>query len=380
MDLFNSKFVRQEKRWPWIDYDKGISIILVGYGHCYETLKDHGLPLDKYPFFDYIGVFLYGFRMPLFFIISGLLVVKSLNKHGLGAYIANRNNNILYPLFVWGTIQVTLQIIMNRYTHNGYTSIDYLNLIINPRRTGIFWYLNALYCIGVIYAFLHSRLKMPVIGQLSVGIIMYVIYPHLYTIKAGLFIDIFEYYIFFALGDLLSKLMLDEKSMQVYTSWKFFLPLLIAFITIQYYCTPINMGDSPFGVRNVELNKPYLFFAEALIGCALSINCSFFLQKLKALTFLRVVGYHSLFIYCAQIIFMTVTRTVCMSVLHITSVPLLILIIWPAGIVLPIFLYNFCLRFGLWWLYSFKKPGRQIEGITTARLFSFNSKKKPAKV
>jgi fucose 4-O-acetylase-like acetyltransferase len=374
MDPFNARYINKQKRWAWVDYDKGISIILVAYGHCYEILKDHGLALDQYPFFNYIGVFLYGFRMPLFFIISGLLIVKSLNKKGLSAYIGDRGNNILFPLFVWGIIQVSLQIVMNRFTHNGYTPIDYLNLIINPRRTGIFWYLNALYCIGVIYAFLHVKLKVSAVGQFCIGVVLYIMFPTLYHLKAGLFTDIFEYYVFFALGDLLSKLMLDERKMELYTSWKFFVPLLIAFIAIQYYCTPINLQSSDFGIRNVEVNQHYLFFLQAIIGCALSINCSFFLQKLQVLNFLRIVGYHSLYIYCVQIIVMTVTRTVVMSALHITNVPVLILIIWSAGVILPIFFYNLCLRYGFWWLFSYRKPEKQIAWIKEARIFSFGKK------
>lgn len=351
---------------------------MVAYGHCYETLKDHGLALDQYPFFNYIGVFLYGFRMPLFFIISGLLIVKSLNKKGLSVYISNRSNNILHPLFVWGIIQVTLQIIMNRFTHNGYAPIDYLNLIINPRRTGIFWYLNALYCIGVIYAFLHVKLKVPAIAQLCIGGVLYALFPLMYHIKAGLFIDIFEYYVFFALGDLLSNLMLDDQKMRIYTSWKFFVPLLLSFLAIQYYCTPFNLQASDFGIRYVEVNKPYLFFAQAIIGCALSVNCSFFLQKLQVLKFLRIVGYHSLYIYCIQIIVMTVARTICIGVLHITYVPALIFIIWSAGIVLPIFFYNLCLRYGFWWLFSYRKPEKEIAYIKTADIFSFTKGKKLA--
>src|ERR1700743_3151841 len=116
MDPFNSRFILKEKRWLWIDYDKGISIILVGYGHCYSVLEGHGLALDNYPFFKYIGVFLYGFRMPLFFIVSGLMIGKSLNKKGLRAYINDRTNNILYPLFIWGILQITLQILTARFT------------------------------------------------------------------------------------------------------------------------------------------------------------------------------------------------------------------------------------------------------------------------
>src|ERR1700743_2071236 len=156
MDPFNSRFILKEKRWLWIDYDKGISIMLVGYGHCMDALSGHAMDLQSYHGFTYFGTFFYGFRMPLFFIISGLLVGRSLNKKGLGNYIGDRTNNILYPLLIWGFIEITMQRLAARFTgftHNATVSPStYLKLIVDPRETGHFWYLNALFCIGVIYA------------------------------------------------------------------------------------------------------------------------------------------------------------------------------------------------------------------------------------
>src|ERR1700712_1378303 len=116
MDPFNSKFILKEKRWLWIDYDKGISIILVGFGHCMAALEGHAADLSAYPGWTYFGTFFYGFRMPLFFIISGLLVGRSLKKKGLNGYVGDRTNNILYPLLIWGIIEITLQIVAATFT------------------------------------------------------------------------------------------------------------------------------------------------------------------------------------------------------------------------------------------------------------------------
>jgi len=377
MDPFNSQFILKEKRWLWIDYDKGISIILVGYGHCYATLKDHGLALDNYPFFNYIGVFLYGFRMPLFFIVSGLLVGRSLNKKGLAAYIGDRTNNILYPLFIWGFLQITLQILTARFTHNTVTPMNYLNLIIDPRETGHFWYLNALFCIGVIYAFFKSKLRLTPVMQVILGLILYSAsaYIHVNDLRAGFLTDVFEYYFFFALGDLISKVMLDDKNIQRFSSWKVFLPLIVLFITIQYFFTQINLRPSAEEMNYVEHKLPFFFLVEALVGCVTSVSFSFLLQKYKLFTWLRIVGFHSLFIYCMQIIVMTIARTVCINALHITYVPALILLVWSSGIVLPVFFYNFCLRYNLWWLYTFRKPERQVEYLRNNNIFSFKRMK-----
>jgi len=378
MDPFNSQYILKEKRWLWIDYDKGISIILVGFGHCYLTLNGHGLALSSYPFFNYINTLLYGFRMPLFFIISGLLVGKSLNKKGASGYIGDRVNNILYPLFVWGTIQITIQLLAARYTNNGATPLNYLYLITDPRQNGHFWYLNALFFIGCYYALLKSKLKVSPVAQLVFGFILYSVsaYFKLNGLDFGFLNDICEYYVFFALGDVISKIMLAEGNIERFSSWKIFLPLICVFAVVQYYFTRDNIKPTTFGIQYTEYNHPFLFLFEALIGCVTSVSFSFLLQKYRALTFLRIVGYHSLFIYCMQIIVMSFVRIVCMNVFHIYYVPALVLIVWTSGIILPIFFYNLCLKYNLWWLYTYKKPVKQVEYMKASNIFWFDRNKK----
>lgn len=365
-DPFNSKFILNEKRWLWVDYDKGISIILVGYGHALGTLEGHGQDLSAYPFFNYIGTFLYGFRMPLFFIVSGLLVGRSLNKKGLGNYIGDRTNNILYPLLVWGFIEISFQIIAAHFTH---LKIDqnigpskYLKLITDPRQTSHFWYLNALFCIGVLYASLKSLLKLKPFPQVILGLVFFCIsaYIHMNNLRAGFLTDVFAYYVFFALGDLISKIMLDENNIRRFSSWKVFLPLLVFFVIMQYHFTQLNLTPNTDGNNFVERKMPFFFLIEALVGCAASVSFSFLLQKYKLFTWIRIVGYHSLFIYCMQMIVMNFARIFFESILHIQYIPALVFLVWIAGVVLPIFFYNFCLKYNLWWLYTYKKPTRQV--------------------
>lgn len=379
MDPFNSRFILNEKRWLWIDYDKGISIILVGYGHCFSVLQYRGLNMADYPFFNYFGVFFFGFRMPLFFIVSGLLVGRSLNKKGIGGYIRDRTNNILYPLFIWGFLQITLQLLTARFTHNTVSPMNYLNLLINPRETEQFWYLNALFFIGCIYAFFRAIVKLTPLMQVILGFVLYTasayLHIHVATVNIGgvdfgFLTDIFEFYIFFALGDLISKIALDEKNIQKFSSWKVFLPLVVIFLYIQYRFTQINLRPSAEEAYYVEHQLPFFFLAEALIGCATSVSFSFLLQKYCKLTFLRIVGFHSLYIYCMQIIVMTMARTVFMNLLHVSYIPALIILVWTSGIVLPVFFYNFCLRFNLWWLYTYRRPERQIAYLKETNIFS----------
>jgi fucose 4-O-acetylase-like acetyltransferase len=362
MIFFNTKNILNKSRWIWIDSDKGISILLVGFGHCLAILRDHGLDMDAYPVINYISVFLYGFRMPLFFIISGVFIFSGLKKKGLKGYVANRADTILYPLMIWGFIEITFQLITSRYTHNGITAMNYLNLLIDPRKTGHFWYLNTLFFIGVIYALLKVKLKVRPIQNLMLGLVLYGIsaYIHVNDLQAGFITDICEFFIFFSIGDIISSIVLNDKNVQRFSSLKFFFPLLAVFLFMQYHFAEYNLHGGAEGINFVEHKMPGFFLIEALVGCTISVNVSFLIQKYNAFKFLRVIGFHSLFIYCMQIIVMTITRVVMLNLLKYTYVPGLVVVVWTAGTVIPIIFYNLCMRYHIWWLFYFKNPNKKV--------------------
>ncbi|MGN6395826.1 MAG: acyltransferase family protein [Mucilaginibacter sp.] len=361
MTIFNTKSILKEKRRVWIDTDKGISILLVGFGHCLLVMQNHGLALNSYPLVNYISVFLYGFRMPLFFIISGIFISGSLKRKGLIGYASYRADTILYPLLIWGFIEVSFQLLAGRFTNNSVSPLNYVNLLIDARKTGHFWYLNALFFIGIIYAVCKAYLKMKPGQQLALGGLLYAIssYIHINNLYAGSLTDIFEYYLFFAIGDVITNVVLSEKNFNRFASFKIFFPLLAVFLILQYRFTFYNLHGGAEGINYVEHKMPFFFLLEALVGCTISMNFSFLLQKYNALRFLRVIGFHSLYIYCLQIIVMTIARIFLLNILNITYVPVLIGVIWSAGIFIPIAFYNFCMKYGMWWLFTFRKPKKQ---------------------
>ncbi len=366
MNLFNSKYILNgKKRHAWIDYDRGISIILVTYRHCIEGLIKSGINLKSYPILEYMNVFLFGFRMPLFFIASGIFLSASLNKKGLNGYTFDRFKTILYPMLIWGIIQISLQILFSDYTNSkdnvNFNSFYYL--ITNPRATGQFWYLNALFFVGIIYSILNVFFKFNKNHQLFLGILFYTLcaYSNAQGYHLGFISDILKYYLFFALGDAISSVMLSENASKFFTSWKLILPLAISFILIQYFFTKINLlnNDNYF----VENKMPLFFIVVALVGCAISISLSFTLKKYEKFSFLRVLGYNSVHIYCMQIIVMAIFRLLFIKSHLITSVPLLTFMILLSGLIVPVIIYNYCLRLNLWWLFTLKKPIAEIDFV-----------------
>jgi fucose 4-O-acetylase-like acetyltransferase len=73
----------KSERLSWIVYARGIAISLVAYRHVFEGAKEAGIGVQQYDFLEYFNILFYSFRMPLFFIISGIFISKNLKKRGL---------------------------------------------------------------------------------------------------------------------------------------------------------------------------------------------------------------------------------------------------------------------------------------------------------
>jgi fucose 4-O-acetylase-like acetyltransferase len=369
MKFFNTPFILNDKRHGWIDYDRGISIILVTYRHCFDGILNSGIDLSAHPWLEYINVFFFGFRMPLFFIASGIFISGSIAKKGLSPYMNNRLKTILYPMVVWGFIQIGLQMVFASHTNAGgevgwHTFID---LFTNPRATGQFWYLHALFLVGIVYATLKVFLGINYKVQLAIGLAFYTLCAidnangYTYDTQIGFINDFLKYYLFFAIGDAISNWMMEEKTAKLFSSPKFILSLIIAFITIQYFFTDINLkaGNN----YHVENQMPLFFLLVAIVGCALSLAVSFSLKKKNALPFLRVIGYNSVHIYCMQIIVMSVSRQFLQKIFGIDNPTVLALLVLTTGILLPMIVYQICLRLNMWWLFSLKKPTAELNHI-----------------
>lgn len=344
--LFNTDCINKS-RLAWIDYAKGIAIILVAYRHVLIGLERSGLGI--HPYLMNANEMFFSFRMPLFFILSGIFISRSLAKRSIKEFILNKWQILLYPYLIWATLQITLQIIFARYTNAHRGLIDYAYIIIQPDAIDQMWYLFALFNVSVLYMFCKTLLKLNHTVQLLMGLTFY----YLATIvRSGPGHDIMFFYLFYAIGDTISSNMLNKKKYNYYSSWRSFFILLPAFMLSQWYFLEH---------MNIEYTNVLLFAMVALIGCAFMINICFILQKYNKLKSMRIVGYHSLYIYVMHVLITSAIRSLFLRVFHITNVPLLLIISLSAGITFSIVLYNLALRSGLWFLFTLKNKEESSE-------------------
>ncbi len=329
------------KRLPWVDYAKGVAIILVAYRHVLYGLERSGLGI--HPYLMNANVIFYSFRMPLFFILSGIFINKSLARRSVGAFINTKWKILLYPFLLWSIIQITLQIIFSRYANANRNLNSYSEIIMIPNDIDQMWYLLALFNVTILYMLVKVYLRVKPLYQIFIGVVFYYL-SSIFT--SGPQYDILFYYLFFAIGDFISSKMLNKNNYKNYASAKLFGILLPIFIASQWYF-----------IRHLDIqyHHIFLFAIVALIGCAFMLNICFILQKSGKLKIMRVIGYLSLYIYVVHVIITAALRNFFTKGLGIHNVPILLFIILFFGIALSMIFYNLVMRMGGWFLFTLNK-------------------------
>lgn len=83
-----------------VDSAKGIGILLVVFGHAWRGAQGAGLIADA-SVYRMIDTLIYAFHMPLFFFLSGLLFLETLEKHTTAHLLRGRITRLLWPMVLW---------------------------------------------------------------------------------------------------------------------------------------------------------------------------------------------------------------------------------------------------------------------------------------
>ena len=148
-------------RAQWVDYARGIGIVLVVYGHVARGVHSAGLPIDE-GWFRLVDSVIYSFHMPLFFFLSGLYFLASMQRHGAGGLLVEKLRTVAWPYLVWSVLQGLTEVLLASATNatNGKVTLaEVASLLWQPRAQ--FWFLYALFFMSLaalpFYRFLSAR-------------------------------------------------------------------------------------------------------------------------------------------------------------------------------------------------------------------------------
>jgi fucose 4-O-acetylase-like acetyltransferase len=340
----------KKSRLYWVDYLKGIAIILVVYRHSLLGIQSSGIKAPAY--LENANLIFYSFRMPLFFMLSGIFASLSLRKRSVQQYISSKFETLIYPYFIWVTIQITLQIVLSKYTNSNRSFIDYTYIFYQPRNLDQFWYLPALFNATVVYILIKKYVteKWWILIMIALG--FYFLSPYLQNIS--ILSDWMEFYIFFAIGDTVSQLFFHEK---VQNFFKSPLTLLLA---IPFFA----MAQTFYLVNHMYYQSTETMRAEflmiALVGCFTMLAFSFMLQRWNVASWLRILGYHSINIYVMHVMIAALVRIFLTHVVGIHNPFIILASCIIIASILPVIIFNLLIRDNiLWFLFTYKKSHKE---------------------
>lgn len=326
------------KHLNWVDYAKGLGIILVVYGHITEGVFNAGMVMNTH-LYTAIDTMIYSFHMPLFFFLSGLFFTSSLAKRGFKNNIVNKIDTIFYPYVVWSILQGIIEATLSKYTNGHVTYTEVFSLLWAPRAQ--FWFLYILFFTFVIASIIfiknrNSKLMIAVVCLFSIVYIFQSYLPSIYILTLC-----YVHMVFFFIGILVVNLNLINKI----NNLKSFILISLFFIISQYWFVVIE----GFG----RLDRGLYSFIVAIIAITFIVALSMQLVKLN-LRFLAYIGESSLYIYLLHVLIGSGIRIILQKAFHIESASIQIIVGCIAAIGLSLIFIEFTKKFNLSFL--FKAP------------------------
>ena len=134
------------KRLDYLDYAKGFGIILVVLGHIYDISNP-------------IKIWLYSFHMPLFFIISGLLIrYTNINERDMNGIIVSKFKSLIIPYIFFELVAIFIWMCQNEFTLSA-LRWNVVDSILMYCKAGTTWFLFALFVSEIIFILLLKYIK-----------------------------------------------------------------------------------------------------------------------------------------------------------------------------------------------------------------------------
>jgi uncharacterized membrane protein YcfT len=273
-------------RVGWVDYSRGICILLVVMFH---TVNHYEAAVGAEGWMRWIVDFSKPFRMPDFFLISGLFLARTINANLL-SYIDKKVVHFAYFYLLWLGLTLLL-------TDNDTLRADpvafvklYLWNIVQP--TGVLWFVHML---AVFYVVTRLVSRLPKWVVLLAAASLQVAHQALWIDTESFIANRFmEYFVFFFLGYAAAGMVFDvaerAKAKPLFT-----IAILVGWAVCNDWLTQNNMHALPvYGLMM------------GLAGALAIVEIAALLSNFRSARFLRYCGQNSIVIYLTFFFPMTV--------------------------------------------------------------------------
>ena len=273
-------------RVGWVDYAKGICILLVVLFH---TVNHYEEAIGATGWMRWIVEFSKPFRMPDFFLISGLFLPRTINAN-LTTYLDKKVVHFVYFYLLW--LGLTLLLTDNDTLRSNPIEFAKLYLwnIVQP--TGVLWFVHML---AVFYVVTRLVSRLPKWAVLVAAAALQIAHQALWIDTPSFIANRFmDYYVFFFLGYAAADIVFAVAERAKARPWVTF-GVLAGWAAANEWLT-----------RDGLHHMPIYGLMMALAGALAIVEIAALLSKAKSARFLRYCGQNSIVIYLTFFFPMTV--------------------------------------------------------------------------
>lgn len=334
----------KQNRLDWVDASKGLSIILVVMMHsAYGVGED----LNNTGILHYIIGWATPFRMPEFFLISGLFLGQVIARPWR-LYGDRRIVHYLYFYALWVVLQVVFKVGLGT-GDVGSVFGQIAWAIVEPY--GVLWFIYMLAVYSLVAKLFHM-VKVPHWAALVLGAGLMMA-----PIQTGFgIIDHFAmYFVYFYAGYAFAPLVfrIVESAQQ---NWLYAVIALLSFALIQWFL--VFEGGVQMHPRGIDMGYasfPPLHLALGFIGSLAVCIAGGLLVKLPWMGWLRWLGEHSIVVYLSFSIPMAASRTIILKTGVLTDTSTVSILVMTTALVSPLVLYWVIQKTG-WGRFLFERP------------------------
>jgi len=324
-----------KQRHAWVDVAKGLSIILVVMMHSTYGV---GEATERVGFMHYVLGFATPFRMPEFFLVSGLFLSAVITRPWRN-FTDRRVVHYLYFYALWAVILIAFKHLIVERDPGGTLALM-ASAIYEPY--SILWFIYALAVYGLIAKVLH-QLRVPHVAVLIVAAAASIA-PVATPVSIVNYVA--EYFVYFYAGYALAPAIFKL------AEWIKAHPALaiagLAAWALANGALVFSPGHSvTFGtVTSGVAHIPGANFVMAMAGATAICSASVLLARLATMDWLRWVGAHSIVIYLSFVIPMGSFRTVLLRLVPDIDAGIASLACLIVAVVCPLVLYWIISRIG----------------------------------
>jgi len=337
-----AKGMKGASRLLWVDYARGLAILMVVYRHAVVGLTRSGIPVT--PLMYNLQEVVFNFRMPVFFVLSGVFLAASLRKRAVSVVVGDKVSTLLYPYFLWSCVTLLLQLMFDSFSNSKVEPADFANILLQPRAIAHFWYLLALFNTSMLFL-IFSKITTNKWIHLLVALCLHFLSTLPVLQPLSIVTDLFYFYPFLVLGFYLSDALLGKDP---------------AFNPVNprqlVWVLPVCLAGQWVWFTNPDLGPGFLFmyFIIILIGCYCFYLLSDVLARAGVAKWLLYLGKNSLYIYILHVYLISMSRAALRYAGFHGSPWIILLVSWLCGVLIPILLYNGLRKIGFRKLFTLK--------------------------